>query len=167
MSTIYKYNNYILKPLTILHLEVNTVRLVTMVLCEGNHCWKSLTFPADISRVQILVCFHQTKIKTCFSYNSSPLYESSKSLHMILLVICQVFSCKTKQHISRLPSIMWLLYGGNIFILPALPLEANRCILRRAILVSNMCNFLSFQFPSPASCLFTFPWMNPLQRFRF
>lgn len=164
MSTIYKYNNYILKPLTILHLEVNTVRLVTMVLCEGNHCWKSLTFPADTSQVQILVCFHQTKIKTCFSYNSPPLYGSSKSLHTILLVICQVFSCKTKQHINRLPSIMWLLYGVNIFILPALLVEVNYCILRRALLVTN---FLSFWFPRTASCLFTFPCMNPLQRLRF
>lgn len=132
MSTIYKYNNYILKPLTILHLEVNTVRLVIMVLCEGNHCWKSWTFPADISQVQILVCFHQTKIKTCFSDNSSPLYESSKSLHKILLVICQVFSCKTKQHISRLPGDYDM---GNIFILSALCLEPKYCILWGAILV--------------------------------
>lgn len=38
MSTIYKYNNFILKPLTILHLEVNTVGLVVKVLCEGNLC---------------------------------------------------------------------------------------------------------------------------------
>lgn len=38
MSTIYKYNNYILKPLTILHLEVNTVGLVIMVAGQGNHC---------------------------------------------------------------------------------------------------------------------------------
>lgn len=77
MSTIYKYNNYILKPLTILHLEVNTVGLVIKVSCEGNHCRKSPMFPADIPQVQILVCFHQAKMKTCFSYNSSPLYESS------------------------------------------------------------------------------------------
>lgn len=34
MSTIYKYNNYILKPLTMLHLEVNTVGLVKMVFSE-------------------------------------------------------------------------------------------------------------------------------------
>lgn len=139
MSTIYKYNNYILKPLTILHLEVNTVRLVIMVLSEGNHCWKSSTFPADISQVQILVCFPQTKIKTCFSYNSSPLYESSKSLHKILLVICQVFSCKTKQHIKRLAasSIRWLWYGqhGQHLYSSCPPLEAEYCILRGAMLV--------------------------------
>lgn len=34
MSTIYKYNNYILKPLTMLHLEVNTVGLVKTVFSE-------------------------------------------------------------------------------------------------------------------------------------
>lgn len=75
-----------------------------MVLCEGISAEKSGTFPADLSQVQILICFHQTKIETCVSYNSSPLYESSKFLHYILLVICQVFSCKTKQHINRLPT---------------------------------------------------------------
>lgn len=68
----------------------------------GKSQLKVFDFPPDISQVQILVCFHQTKIKTCFSYISSPLYESSKSLHKILLVICQVFSCKTKQHVNRL-----------------------------------------------------------------
>lgn len=35
MSTIYKYNNYILKPLTMLHLEVNTAGLVKTVFSEG------------------------------------------------------------------------------------------------------------------------------------
>lgn len=34
MSTIYKYNNYILKPLTMLHLEVNTVGLVKTVFSK-------------------------------------------------------------------------------------------------------------------------------------
>lgn len=37
-GTVYKYNNYILKPLTIIHLEVNTVELIMMELCVGNHC---------------------------------------------------------------------------------------------------------------------------------
>lgn len=34
MSTIYKYNNYILKPLTMLHLEVNTGGLVKTVFSK-------------------------------------------------------------------------------------------------------------------------------------
>lgn len=42
-GTIYKYNNYILKPLTILHLEVNTVGLI-MVPHGRNHRRKSGTF---------------------------------------------------------------------------------------------------------------------------
>lgn len=48
MSIIYKYNNYILKLLIILYLEVNIVGLVIKVACEGNYCRKLSMFLVDI-----------------------------------------------------------------------------------------------------------------------
>lgn len=78
-GTVYKYNNYSLKPLTILHLEVNTVEL-----CVGNRCWKPGPSSCWTPGIDI-GWFSSNQIKTRLSYNSSPGHGSSKSLHEIFI----------------------------------------------------------------------------------
>lgn len=122
-GTVYKYNNYILKPLTIIHLEVNTVELIMMELCVGNHCWKPGPSSCWTPSIDI-GWFSSNQIKTRLSYNSSPGHGSSKYLHETLLVICQVFSCKTKPQIKTLSTNSRARWPFP----PAQPLGAKQCM---------------------------------------
>lgn len=135
-GTVYKYNNYSLKPLTILHLEVNTVEL-----CVGNRCWKPGPSSCWTPGIDIS-WFSSNQIKTRLSYNSSPGHGSSKSLHEILLVICQVFSCKTKPQIKTLSTSSRVRWPFP----PALLLGAKLCVF--GVLYSyNMVRFSGFLVP--------------------
>lgn len=148
-GTVYKYNNYSLKPLTILHLEVNTVGLIIIELCVGNHCWKPGPSSCWTPGIDI-GWFSSNQIKTRLSYNSSPGHGSSKSLHEILLVICQVFSCKTKPQIKTLSTSSRVQRPFP----PALPAGAKLC--KFGVLYSyKMVRFSGFLVPHTSTTIST------------